>query len=121
SSHAACGLTAPVALDFSSPKQGRSSFCQPWVVIGRDEHLPLPLGDASVSRRHAYLQVLEGRILAIDLDSRTGLAVDGIATPSSWLDPGQQLTVGTFRLERASGPALDVDRPTLRGDPLAAP
>src|SRR5436305_14464277 len=73
-----CGLAGPLELDVATAglPGWRCTFAQPWVVIGREQGATLPLDDAAVSRRHAYLQVLDGRLFAVDLGGRTGLAGD---------------------------------------------
>jgi pSer/pThr/pTyr-binding forkhead associated (FHA) protein len=43
---------------------------------------------------------LGGRVFAIDLESRNGFVLDRRRGVSGWLDPGQQLAVGPFRVER---------------------
>ena len=45
---------------------------QPFAVIGRDLRADVVLDHPEVSRRHVYLQVIEGRVFWIDLESRTG-------------------------------------------------
>jgi pSer/pThr/pTyr-binding forkhead associated (FHA) protein len=119
----ACGLTGPLELEVSSPQQQRQryTFDQPWLVLGRDGRLPLPLHDAAISRRHVYLQVLGGRLLAVDLESRTGLGVAGARSLSAWIDPGQPLTVGPFEVGRGAGTGLVPAPWSAPGDPLEDP
>src|SRR5262249_28617175 len=101
------GMKTPVELDVTSPDgtRQRHTFAQPHVVLGSDERATLCLADAAVSRRHAYLQVLGGRIFVVDLESRTGLTLDGIPVRSGWFDPGQRLVLGSYRLDNA-GPSF---------------
>jgi pSer/pThr/pTyr-binding forkhead associated (FHA) protein len=116
-----CGLTAPLELAVSGPDQPRRrhTFAQPWVVIGRAEQATLRLAGDDVSRRHAYLQVLGGRLLAVDLESRSGLRLGGAASHSGWLDPGQPLGVGPFLVEREGTSGADsLPRDAVVDDPL---
>jgi pSer/pThr/pTyr-binding forkhead associated (FHA) protein len=69
---------------------------RPFVVVGRDPDSDLVLDHGDVSRRHAYLQLVGGRVVCFDLQSRTG---------TSWRPsragegpPGPVFQVGPFRL-----------------------
>jgi pSer/pThr/pTyr-binding forkhead associated (FHA) protein len=53
-----------------------------------------------VSRRHVYLQVVEGQAFWIDLDSRSGTLGDGQLKKFGWLVAGKVLRVGPFELQR---------------------
>src|SRR6516165_9204921 len=44
----------------------------PFIVVGRDEGCDLVLDDDQVSLRHAFFQVVGGRLFGVDLRSRTG-------------------------------------------------
>ena len=46
-------------------------------VLGRDPGCDLVVDDASVSRRHAQLQIVDDRVSLLDLDSTNGLWNDG--------------------------------------------
>jgi S1-C subfamily serine protease len=71
-------------------------------VIGRDEACNLVLDDAKVSRRHAYLQEVDGGVEVGDLGSSNGTFVNGhrIERPVSF-GPGDSLRIGasTLRVE----------------------
>jgi pSer/pThr/pTyr-binding forkhead associated (FHA) protein len=120
----ACGLVGPLELGVSAERseERTCTFTEPWIVVGRDGRSSLSLGDDTVSRRHAYLQVVGGRLLAIDLNSRTGISVAGARTLACWLDPGQTLSVGPFQLEPSAWPALDPSADwATTSDPLDHP
>jgi pSer/pThr/pTyr-binding forkhead associated (FHA) protein len=117
----ACGATGPLEVEVEDPRGGKAVrllLAQPFLVVGRDERADLPLEDGDVSRRHAYLQVLGGRVFAFDLASRTGLSRDGGPAGSGWLGRGQALRVGPFKV-RVVGGVPDLP-PRAGGDPLAA-
>src|SRR3954453_23166586 len=61
-----CGIRTPLALDVTAPGQDRQRqlFAPPCVLVGRHPAATLRLDDPAVSRRHAYLQVLGGRVYA---------------------------------------------------------
>jgi S1-C subfamily serine protease len=77
-------------------------------VIGRDEACNLVLDDGKVSRRHAYLQEVDGRVEVGDLGSSNGTFVNGrrIERPVT-LAAGDSLRIGasTMRIELADGAA----------------
>ncbi|WP_169978970.1 FHA domain-containing protein [Tautonia rosea] len=70
----------------------------PFAVIGRDPKADLVLEDEAVSRRHAFVQVIAGRVFWMDLGSRTGIETGGIVAPMGWLDEGGTIGIGPFRV-----------------------
>jgi len=108
----ACGATRPLHLHVE--RHGRSGppsydFTRPFLLLGRAPETDVQLDDAAVSRRHAYLQVVGGRVFCMDLHSRTGLRWNGKAERSGWLGGRLTLSVGPFDLcvESDSGPPSD--------------
>ena len=102
----ACGAGGPWHLSAEGPdRQGTDveAFPLPFAVIGRDPQADLVLRDAEVSRRHAYLQVLAGRLFCVDLQSRTGTHWETGPEESGWLEDGQGVRVGPYGLRRADG------------------
>jgi hypothetical protein len=67
-------------------------------VIGRSGDVDIPLDDAGVSRRHAEIQVVEGRARVVDLGSTNGTFVDGERVAAADLHDGSTITVGRSRL-----------------------
>jgi pSer/pThr/pTyr-binding forkhead associated (FHA) protein len=69
-------------------------------VVGRDPEADVPLDDDAVSRHHLEIESRGGVLMATDLDSRNGTALNG-----EWLDrprrlrDGDTLIVGSRRLE----------------------
>jgi pSer/pThr/pTyr-binding forkhead associated (FHA) protein len=97
----ACGADSPLALVGVTERGevlARWSLAQPYAVIGRDPRCDVAVMDESVSRRHAYLQILAGGVFVVDLDSRTGLTLDGERALGGWLPPGGILGLGSYRL-----------------------
>ncbi len=98
----ACGLNAPLVLKCEGASQSGTGFTErllrtPFVLIGRDPGADLVLDDAQVSRRHAFLHAVSGRILVTDLDSRTKVYWEGEEAPRrcGWLHPNGIIQVGT--------------------------
>jgi pSer/pThr/pTyr-binding forkhead associated (FHA) protein len=102
----ACGTTGSLELTVEDLRGGavtRQAFNQPFVVVGRREGVDLRLDDPDVSQRHAYLQVLSGRLFCLDLLSRTGLEWEHGPAASGWLDHGHTLRIGPFGIRLTGG------------------
>jgi hypothetical protein len=101
----ACGVRGALELEIVG-EQGqtrRQAFRQPFLVLGQNRRTDLPLEHPDVSQRHAYLQVLAGRVFCCDLLSRTGLRWEQAAAPAGWLDRGQSLRIGPFQIRVVGG------------------
>lgn len=123
---AECGGSAPfqIAVEQNGCTQ-RVSFSRPHVLVGRDERCDIRLLHPEVSRRHAYLQLLDGRFYCADLVSRAGLRWGGRQQKEGWLEPGETVAVGpcSIRLEEFSagrGAPVGVDD-NLSGEAGDAP
>ena len=97
----ACGATAP--LDLRVDLVGGSvlaegSIDQPFTLVGRDDACDVTLSDPEINPRHAWLQVLGGRVFVVDLGSRTGLLWPSGWRGPGWLDPGTPVGIGPFQL-----------------------
>src|SRR6185312_6299392 len=73
----ACGLGAPLALaaqgtDAPAPSSQPLEWPGPFLFIGSHPTADLSLYSRQVSRRHVYLQAVAGRLIGIDLKTRTG-------------------------------------------------
>jgi pSer/pThr/pTyr-binding forkhead associated (FHA) protein len=58
----------------------------PFAVVGRSPGADVCLEGSHVSRRHAYLQVVNGRLFCVDLKSRFGTYWDAEPNHSGWVD-----------------------------------
>lgn len=68
------------------------------VVIGRDETASLSLSDASVSRRHARVRLIDTQVLVQDLESTNGTAINGQIIDRAILNVGDHLEIGAVSL-----------------------
>jgi pSer/pThr/pTyr-binding forkhead associated (FHA) protein len=96
---AACGSDEPLRLGVGQRDELLSetrSFRQPFLVIGRRPESDLVLDHWQVSRRHAYLQLIEGRYYCVDLGSRTGTHGGDATERSGWLERGRAIQIGPF-------------------------
>ena len=107
----ACGLLAPLKLEVRDPSSTAGSYVphqvdRPCVIVGRDPRSDLVLQAPQVSRRHALLQAVGGRILCLDLHSRTKLRWEGETgqRDRGWLAAGHDLWIGPYAM-RWAGPA----------------
>jgi pSer/pThr/pTyr-binding forkhead associated (FHA) protein len=102
----ACGSTGPLYLavqDPDSPEAMPQALRQPFAILGRDPRADLRLHEGSVSRKHAYLQVIAGHVFCIDLRSRTGTHWAGEPRTFGWLRPEEPLGVGPFWIRLCRG------------------
>jgi pSer/pThr/pTyr-binding forkhead associated (FHA) protein len=118
-----CQSGAKLELHASGPNgqpAGHFDAAQPFALLGRDPANDLNLDDPQISQRHAYVQVIGGRLFCVDLGSRTGIRCAGVHGPSGWLNPGQDLELGPFAV-RFNGDAAVAPSPALVGaNPLEA-
>ena len=97
----ACGATGPLQLRIEHPGNcGAESrrFDTPFVVIGRDPQSDLVFDHRDVCPRHAYLQLIGGRLYCVDLGSRSGISVVGQSRRAGWVEPQQAIRIGPFRI-----------------------
>jgi pSer/pThr/pTyr-binding forkhead associated (FHA) protein len=119
----ACGATGPLELSVTSQGSQESihrALYQPFVLIGREPRASLILNHAEVSRRHTYLQLINGRMFCMDLDSRTGTYWEGGPRRSGWLEFGQALRIGPYgvRLHPSGTTNGEASTPALHAAPL---
>src|SRR5262249_27740500 len=63
------------------------------------------LNHPSVGLRHAYLQLVEGRLFAVDLESRAGLRWGEVPRVSGWVDRRRPLRIGAVEVRLVGGDA----------------
>jgi Domain of unknown function (DUF3473)/FHA domain len=110
----ACGLRHPITLEYADagdPSAGADHALLecPFALIGRDSGSDLVLDHSQISRRHAFLQAVAGRIFVVDLHSRTKVFWEREETPRSqgWLDWDHFIQIGPYRIRRAGENAGD--------------
>ena len=97
----ACGLAGSLSVRLEDGELSDESplqFEQPYLIVGRDSRADVVMDDSEVSRRHAFLQVVDGRLFCVDLGSRTGIRWGDDRRPVGWVEPGQGIGIGPFRL-----------------------
>lgn len=95
----ACGAVGPLCIQVVNRASRRLTYQmldQPFVVIGRDAHADIVLDHPDVGWRRAYVQVVDGRLFAMDLRTPIiGAERTDLLTPG-WLKPGRSLAFGPF-------------------------
>ena len=107
-----CGASGPIRLEIQSGVLRRRSLPHAFALVGRSASADLRLNHPQVSLRHAYLQLVDGRLACFDLGGRAGVQWDdGRPARSGWLDAGRSLGIGPFLLRRMDeAPRIDEAR-----------
>lgn len=107
----ACGMSAPIELvtQLTGQLPRIHVLNRPWALLGRDPRAAVRVDDPSVSMRHAFLQVLRGRLCVVELSSREGLTLDGSRIPGAFLDLGRPLFAGRCQLSVGPSPLRGAD------------
>ena len=119
----ACRATGPLHVrveGLEQPGLQERILHQPFALIGRAVDADIRLEQDEVSRRHAYLQVLGGRLFCLDLCSRTGIRWGEEARQSGWGDLGQKLEIGPYRIAVTAGVAASSDSAAFSDNPLVS-
>jgi pSer/pThr/pTyr-binding forkhead associated (FHA) protein len=97
---------------------GSRRFVRPFLLIGSDPRNDIRLEGDEVSRRHAYLQGVGGRVYCVDLGSRTGVHWAGGPRASGWVAWDEPLRIGpnVIQIARPQQTAL-----VLKGEAGALP
>jgi pSer/pThr/pTyr-binding forkhead associated (FHA) protein len=126
----ACGLSSPLSLhceEAGQPTGGSiaQTFECPFVLVGRDSRSDLVLDSNHVSRRHAFLQAVGGRLYVVDLNSRSKVFWEGDKAPrgQGWLDGSRFIRIGPYVLRRAItdyalGPIAELQRSSPASEDL---
>jgi predicted component of type VI protein secretion system len=92
---------------------------QPFAVVGSLPNADIPLDGPEVGKRHAYLQVIDGRVFCVDVSDGLGVQWEDGVRQAGWLDEGQAVYIGPYRLRLIQGGAgPDAPGPAV-ADPLA--
>jgi pSer/pThr/pTyr-binding forkhead associated (FHA) protein len=119
----ACGASGPLDLRVDLVGGGvlaEGVVDQPFTLVGRDDACDVTLSDPEVNMRHAWLQVVGGRVFAVDLGSRTGLVWPSGTRGSSWLDVGSPVRIGPFHLHLRSSASENPSSFPTGYNPMAA-
>jgi pSer/pThr/pTyr-binding forkhead associated (FHA) protein len=67
-------------------------------LMGRDDSADILVNDQRISRKHCLLEVWEQHVKVKDLDSSNGTYVNGILVRDGFLNIGDQLSLGGYKL-----------------------
>ncbi|HEV3116183.1 MAG TPA: FHA domain-containing protein [Gemmataceae bacterium] len=98
-----CGMTGPLQLRVEYPGVAEPLqwvLYQPFALIGREPRAHLQLDHEDVSRRHAYLQVVGGRVFFMDLESRIPDDAEEAPRRTGWLDEEQMMRIGPYAIRQ---------------------
>ncbi len=117
---AATGWLGPLQLtviDHVSKRRRQYTLERPYAIIGHSGKCDVVLRQPDVGYRHAYLQVIGGRVFCIDLASHSGIHWEDGRKKAGWLMPDSPIRIGAYSLrlaankrpEKPSGPAPPQD------------
>jgi pSer/pThr/pTyr-binding forkhead associated (FHA) protein len=115
----ASGCFGPLIVGVLEPGVNEVSWrCldHPFAVLGSDPNSDIVLKARGVSRRHAYLQVIAGRLYCIDLESRNGTYWNEQIGLCGWVDPGTRVQIDGFQI-LARDQDFDRDRASQADQP----
>lgn len=81
------------------------------IRIGRHPEAHVLLDDVTVSRRHALLTTVDGRVVLTDQASLNGTYIAGERVDSHILSDGDEIQIGRFHLVFLEGPSADPAAP----------
>ncbi len=102
----ACGASSPLELELEDPHRQlaeRRLVYQPFAIVGRDPESDIALEHEQISHRHAYLQLIGGRLFVVDLASRSGTFWESGDQSAGWLDRNQSIRIGPVSLRLLVG------------------
>jgi len=97
----ACRWTDPLRVSIEAPDPPsitEHSVHQPFALVGSDPRMDVRLNDAQVNRRHAYVQLVGGKVFCVDLQSKSGIQLQGRTRRSEIIEPGEALRIGPYWL-----------------------
>lgn len=97
----ACGGASPLQITVDAPGASARevhSFDLPFVIVGRLPEADLRLDHPEVSERHAYFQLIDGRLVFLDLGSRLGIQQAGKRRKQGLLLREPATRIGPYRL-----------------------
>lgn len=106
---AECGLRSPLRFLVENVESGRTEKIDvqsPFVLIGQGRGCDLRLVHPDVCYRHAYLQVIQGRLYGFDLDSDHGTAWGRSVRREGVVTFQTNLQIGPFSIRLSRAPAF---------------
>jgi hypothetical protein len=119
--YARCDMDARIWLTGAEGEPRSVAISGGRTVIGRDPAADIHIDDEAVSWNHLEIESRGGVLMATDLDSRNGTALNGepLDRPRRLRD-GDTLIVGVHRLEISTGSVTPVGATVASGEPTVA-
>lgn len=119
---AATGSSDPLRLEIAradGSDRHSVSLDNSFGIIGQSRGCDVLLRDPEIGFRHAYLQMLGGRLFVVDLGTKSGISWDDGTKESGWFLPERTLNVGPFQVRiEANSPSPAGDAPEGIENPL---
>lgn len=90
---------------------------KPILLLGRHPECDVQIESRKISRRHCCLAQVNDYLVVRDLDSTNGIRINGVRVVEGRLEPGDELTIGSFRYRVTWDDALA----PAHAPPIAAP
>ncbi len=106
---AECGLRGPLRFLVDNVETGRTEKIDvpgPFVLIGQARGCDLRLAHPEVCYRHAYLQVIQGRLYGFDLDSEHGTSWGRSVRREGVVTFETNLQIGPYSIRLSRAPAF---------------
>src|SRR5882672_8810209 len=87
------------------------------IVVGRSSDLDMVLVEEMVSRKHAKIELKDGKINIEDLGSTNGTFVNGERIVKGWLKEGDRVLIGSNILKVIAMPQEEGGGPNTRRQP----
>ncbi|MEX2287470.1 MAG: FHA domain-containing protein [Planctomycetaceae bacterium] len=100
----ATGWLGPLRLtviDHVSKRRRQYTLERPFALIGHSGKCDVVLRQPDVGYRHAYIQVIGGRVFCIDLASHSGTHWEDGRKKAGWLMPDSPIRIGDYSLRLA--------------------
>src|SRR6187401_2205741 len=95
---------------------------KPILLLGRHPECDIQIDSRKISRRHCCIAQVNDYLVVRDLDSTNGIRINGVRTIEGKLQPGDELTIGSFRYQVTWGDAPPPGPPpTPRAKPAVDP
>lgn len=93
----------------NGPEVGqKAAMTQEIFFLGRDTNNHLSLTDRTVSRKHAVINLTEGKYILSDLKSLKGVLINGVQKEEAVLEDGDEITIGAVRLRFYADPGQKI-------------
>lgn len=112
-----CGQIRPMILHARHQDHRTHSkyvVTKPYAIIGRNSSCDICLNHEDVSKQHAYLQVLDGKLFCVDQGSRHGIFWKDTPQLYGWVQPGQPIEIGPFEITLEQSVGVEAGTKSLR-------